>query len=806
MTKYITESDITKLIDSNDWNVLYDAIANDRVEHPNKLIINGNNIFHMACIRSQTEFIEKIYNLCYPDLNNSDNEIKILSDRKCTLNTEMANAEGLPGIHLYYRYGGKSKKLLQLPSICSLDSTYGGIIGYLMYSIDLMEVYIDSAQQHNCLKNIDHYSSAIQIRENIYYPLIKKINKLVKNSKHNSKYQIDIDRYLKIIKLLMKNLSNKKAVHYAIYLKSITVLEYLVNEKLLNPSIRNNRKETPLILAVRLGYIDIVATLLEAYEIIKYKDIEDETDSDINNYITGDSSSTINMIDQISGYRIFSDDRPINICISNNRNDILKLLINHLNKYRTKMLYKYYHDETDEYNSTYLHNLLVKINKSIIENIEYDILYPALEYLIKYTDLNQINYIGYSSAQLLFINGIWKLDGVKNMLKGRTIDLVKTDVNKKNIYSYISDSDKEEFMEFTKTIILNINTNYSSLGVETDESDMKEINNIIDVIKTDKLLQKKDYGLFYPTQNNYMIFMLYLKNKYSNLFIPHRVYDSGKKNDQLYTMKMTNYPLSDMQMALNNIELMDHAQYYSYSPHLINWHNINHYTVNPELVTILEELKKQDTNILKRFVMIKILAMLSDSANHSNCVVYDRVKKEAWRFESYGLTDLIEDGGEMDRIIENILEKVFGKITYHAPSSYLSNIKFQLADDEDDIKARNLGDPGGYCLAWCIWFVDVICSNIITDRKVTVNYLMKHYITRERYENMFSDVEPHKDDTKSNLYLEYIRQYGHHLDSEKNRILKQIGVSGSGLYSMVTDSTTISAVIHNMKEDKVEYR
>ena len=39
------------------------------------------------------------------------------------------------------------------------------------------------------------------------------------------------------------------------------------------------------------------------------------------------------------------------------------------------------------------------------------------------------------------------------------------------------------------------------------------------------------------------------------------------------------------------------------------------------------------------------------------------------------------------------------------PHEYLQNVNFQQSSLGD--KEQNLGDPEGYCLAWCLWFLEL---------------------------------------------------------------------------------------------------
>jgi ankyrin repeat protein len=788
--KYLSNDEIIKLIDQNKWDAIYDALLDNRIKHPNKLLINGNNILHMSAIRGETDFVEKIFEICYAKGSNtaedSSEPLKESAKIACGINPDLMNEDGLPAIHLYYKYGGTSKKLLKLSSVCYLDREYTSLLTYLIDSITLLEVYIDSTVKKSCLSNIEYVGDDMKQKQNIYYLLIKQIKKLNDPGKSSIK-----QRYLKIVSHLMRNLTNKKAVHYAIAMDSHEVFDHLVKEDLFDPMIRNLNRETPLIMAIYSQNPEFVRKILDVY----VKMVDDPINADLPN-----------IKEYISLYRSFSDGRPINICLKDGQYDILEIFIDFLTTYRKKHDDTAYHTETDEYNSTYLHNFLM--NEKATQNIDKQ-KRDTVSYLIRYTDLNQENYYGYTSAQLIFLMDFWKTEPFDSDLVGRKIDLLKVDPNGRNIYSYISKNDNANFMELTSKLILLTNTQGSS----NNDAEIYDIERIIDVVSRDHLKEKKNYGLFNPTQMNYIMFMLYLQKNHSNLFVPQRDYDADLKKDQQYVMEMTTYPLSSIQETFNEIQLFDHVRFFSHSPHLITWHDSNIYLINSDLANILKKQNEADPDTTRRFVMIKLLIVLTENANHANCLIYDRKKKEAWRFESYGLTDMVKDGNIMDTTLQGLLESVYGKIKYYGPSSYLSNIKFQLADNEDFTIAKSLGDPGGYCLAWCIWFIDVICSNLHGESdEPTVKYLMHNYITRARLQDiMYEPIDiksktSAKNVTKSpNIYLEYIRQYGHYLDQQKNAIMKEIGVSESTYYKFSVKSRDMDKIDSYLQVKDVKY-
>ena len=69
----LQDKEVIKLIDDNKWEDILLNLKEGKIENPNKLLINGNNLFHIACIRTQTKFIEAVIELCSDNYHNKNN-------------------------------------------------------------------------------------------------------------------------------------------------------------------------------------------------------------------------------------------------------------------------------------------------------------------------------------------------------------------------------------------------------------------------------------------------------------------------------------------------------------------------------------------------------------------------------------------------------------------------------------------------------------------------------------------------------------------------------------------------------------
>ena len=797
----MSSSDIIKLIEADEWDKLYSMIKQNAIKKPNELLINGNSLLHMACIKTKTKFVEDVFELCFSDSDIDSNS----NSNKCSINPHQQNKDGYAALNLYYKYGGTSKKLLKLSAVCYVDQAYDSLLSNLMHNIDLMEIYIDTTIKKACLIDITITKSRIDL---LYQELIKKINKL--NSDERPDTQL-IQRYLRILETLMRNITDRYVVEYAITFKSKAVLDYLMQKNIFNP-LPLDESMSPLSIAVEDSNIQMVRQIINYYG--KY----------VESNISGTSTLDVpNILVYISGYhRTRWYDSSIDICIDNRSHDILELLISVMEEYRAKHKDDTYHKESDKTNSTSLHNFLLSISAEEIELDKSKQLIRILSYLIRYTDLNQPNYEGYTSAQIFFKKGFWlsKQLNAESLLKSRRIDLVTPDPDGLNIYSYIEPQHNDRFMKLVKNIILVTNNKAGS-----DDQDMNIMSTIIDVV-TKENISKKEFGLFGRDPATHLLYVSYLQNKNPNLFIPSRQFDKTKQYDDIYLTQMSFFLLSEFHNKIMRLVQWFLSSFYSYAPYAIFWSNKYTYYVNPDLISVL----KTGPTIDQRFVAMYI-HIISAGSVHANSVVYDRQKKEAWRFESYGFTYTTPDAEHMDDLIKSILIEAYGDIKYYAPSDYLSNLKFQLVGEEGTM-LKNLGDPEGYCLAWSLWFIDVISSNIgQKGNSYTVEQLMNSYITRKKVIELFSD-KPDKSDSQDtdsqdtnsqdthdthgtqdtnsqdmhdthdiqNIYLKYIRQYARLLDSEKNKILKKLGVPKSDYYSTTMKKENYSKVLEYLKK------
>ena len=112
--------------------------------------------------------------------------------------------------------------------------------------------------------------------------------------------------------------------------------------------------------------------------------------------------------------------------------------------------------------------------------------------------------------------------------------------------------------------------------------------------------------------------------------------------------------------------------------------------------------------------------------SHANYIIYDIEKNIIERFEPHGSTTppgLNYNPDILDNILITRFKEINEDITYLKPKNYLPKIGFQLLDIFENNK-KKIGDPGGFCALWAIWYVDMRLTYQEYDRKKLVGLLL----------------------------------------------------------------------------------
>jgi len=95
---------------------------------------------------------------------------------------------------------------------------------------------------------------------------------------------------------------------------------------------------------------------------------------------------------------------------------------------------------------------------------------------------------------------------------------------------------------------------------------------------------------------------------------------------------------------------------------------------------------------------------------------------------------------------------------YRSPKDYLPFAGFQTISDENNMINKKSGDFGGFCLAWCLWWVETKLKNMNIDSKLLVEKLISRI---GNIEGKFS---------------EYIRNYSTKINEKRVEYMEKIGI------------------------------
>ncbi len=259
------------------------------------------------------------------------------------------------------------------------------------------------------------------------------------------------------------------------------------------------------------------------------------------------------------------------------------------------------------------------------------------------------------------------------------------------------------------------------------------------------------YTIFQATFKDVGIFSIYLSDTYNDLLVP---------NLNSYQLKNITFedtfPFSDSIIKKEPI-----------FPWIISYHNENEYHIHPYLNNIINS-NRRDGN--KRFATV-FLSLIYDRVLHANLLVYDLKNMTVERFEPYGNTMQL-DGG-IDDVLEEELTWNTG-LKYIKPDDYLPVAGFQTISDENNIINKKSGDFGGFCLAWCLWYLETKMKNPDVSSKILVDKVI----------NKISKL-----DLK---FSEYIRNYSNKINSKRIEYLEQIGIDSKKISdNHMTEDTSI---------------
>jgi hypothetical protein len=237
------------------------------------------------------------------------------------------------------------------------------------------------------------------------------------------------------------------------------------------------------------------------------------------------------------------------------------------------------------------------------------------------------------------------------------------------------------------------------------------------------------------------IFAIHLANKWKNqLVIPNAA--SYLLNNLTYE---NTFPFADDIISKEPI-----------FPWIISFHNTNEYYIHPYLNNIINSERR---NGQKRFAAV-FISLIYENLLHANILVYDFNNMTVERFEPYGNSVLVDP--DIDDVLEEDLCWNTG-LKYIRPKDFLPFTGFQTISDENYAMNKKNGDYGGFCLAWCLFYLESRLKN----PELKPNILVKKLINKINH----SDIK----------FSEYIRNYSNKINEYRIQYLEKAGVNSKDI-------------------------
>ena len=480
----------------------------------------------------------------------------------------------------------------------------------------------------------------------------------------------------------------------------------------------------------------------------KFKTIKtmiDEMNFNYNNYMKTPNFFNLILNENLSSKEIvqifqslFKKDKYIFSYVDKEGNNILfpivmkdnmKLLkyMNELNKDNDVIMFDYYTPI-----NTY-HIFKVAYNKGILTN-NFTMARYILDNIIDDHNFNETDNYGNNLTQFVLTSRLKKNDGdkyIENKILSKYSDWNKMNINNETPLDYLIKLNSDKYSKYIKNVTLEkkpkrIPKKWKGVfkGIKIENNNKKDI---------DMINSKYSHGNTFKAHfTDVAIFVKYLQDKYDKLYLP--IY-SGKYNNNI-----------DEDIILPDSSLEEYNNY----PWLIIWNNKDNYFIHPKLNELMKKHKKNYD-----YGAVILSLRLPNDGLHATALLYDFKRNMIERYDPYGNTKLLDD--DLDNILKNKLAKPT-RMKYCDTSCYFPVAGFQTLSDENNIFNQKMGDFGGFCLAWTLWYIEHRNMNKDVEPRTLVRKTLNRF--------MGMKIKP----------IEYIRNYANYINKYRIKFLKDIGV------------------------------
>ena len=663
------ENNLFNLIKNHDYDTLIDFIKKNENIELNEPDDVGLYLIHYAILFKQKDIVA------------------LLISKKCKL--DIFDNEGFGIFYIPIKLG------------------YIEIIKLLLYFSNIV-VGIPLLEFQDKFLNIPiHYAIKFKQIDVIYEMLNSKTNLNYKDIDGNTVLHLIIplitDDNIDLINLIIKNKisinnTNKhgqNALHIAIENNKINICKILLENKIEINIGTIEFQITPLLMTILLDKYDICKLILQYNPNINYQDangdsalhyaIQNKSQKFIELFVKNSDVNLININGNIPLHLYFQNDYDLKNINNYFFKDILKnSKLNIQNNIGKTILH--YLVETDIWEN-YTDILINNNNKIFIQDINnntpYDILvnkFPKKK--DKFIDViaNSFfnNYVEKSEKYNIDIECLKQYYNNKNKTEKDKIKCVNI-IKEKIINNHLSYPNKKKMYCITNIDITNIKfTTY--IGISLD----------------------------------ILVGLIYIQNKFKNVQTSLTI--DFLNNNNLETYYINNGITKGIYGDFLNFEIIWSFQKLFYP------------------TTLKTSLNKFLKNKNKQYFIIPIGIELSNGA-HGNILLYDKVANTIERYEPYGKDwpagfnyNPIGLDHQLKNLFNNLINSNGNTVNfeYIEPHKYEQKIGLQTIDISEYDKGKSLGDPGGFCAAWSLWYIEMRIVNNTILRNELIPKLINH--------------------------------------------------------------------------------
>ena len=428
-----------------------------------------------------------------------------------------------------------------------------------------------------------------------------------------------------------------------------------------------------------------------------------------------------------------------------------------------------------------------------------------LQKFIEHTNLNLQDNKGNTCMYYLVYNNLWK--DYLDILNKKKIDIFIYNLENIQIINIVDSKDYNIFFDLIihsfYYILQSKNYNYNNFlnycKTNNSVSKFKKLypNMYNKIIKNNNITNISNicYELikFYinenkisiPEKKNKLCIKLEKPTKLS--FVPY----TGSNIDILCGLYYLEHTFNNVKTSLtsNFINNKDLFNYYSNTGNINYINNNGQDFYNIEIIWDKQKLifpensKSLFLNLTKRFLIIPI-GIEIQLGNHSNILIYDSKLNIVERFEPNGSTSpagYYYNSSKLDELIKIELNNYIQNYIYISSKEYLPKVGFQMYENFENQK-KKIGDPGGYCSSWSLWYASMVLTYPNIKRK---KLILKLIYTIKKNQVSFKD---------------YIRSFTNKIINLRNNIFKNSNIDINDWINNNYTSKNYSIIIANIRK------